>query len=122
MCSGLVACANVAGEAESNGSQFFITLDRCDQLDRQNTIFGRVEGNSIFTVARLAELEVDESDRPVDAPRVTSSEVLWPPFDDIVPRTTPAQRAAEAAEAAATRKAEEIRLRKQKGVSSTLAS
>lgn len=111
-----MACANVAGEADSNGSQFFITLDRCDHLDRQNTIFGRVEGNSIFTVARLGELEVDASDRPVDPPRITTAEVLWPPFDDIVPRTTPAQRAAEAAAVEAARKAEDIRLRKQKGL------
>lgn len=38
---GLVACAN-AGTPNSNGSQFFITLDRCDWLDRKNTIFGKV--------------------------------------------------------------------------------
>lgn len=38
---GLVACAN-AGTPHSNGSQFFISLDRCDWLDRKNTIFGKV--------------------------------------------------------------------------------
>lgn len=38
---GLVACAN-AGTPHSNGSQFFMTLDRCDWLDRKNTIFGKV--------------------------------------------------------------------------------
>lgn len=38
---GLVACAN-AGSPHSNGSQFFISLDRCDWLDRRNTIFGKV--------------------------------------------------------------------------------
>lgn len=38
---GLVACAN-AGTPNSNGSQFFITLDRCDWLDKNNTIFGKV--------------------------------------------------------------------------------
>lgn len=38
---GLVACAN-AGSPHSNGSQFFISLDRCDWLDRKNTIFGKV--------------------------------------------------------------------------------
>ena len=110
-----MACANVAGHADSNGSQFFITLDRADHLDRQNTIFGRVAGDSVFTVARLGAAEVDDSDRPVDPPKVTSAEVLWPPFDDIVPRTTPAERREAAAAAAAARKAEEIRQRKQKG-------
>ncbi len=38
---GLVACAN-AGTANTNNSQFFITLDRCDWLDKKNTIFGKV--------------------------------------------------------------------------------
>ena len=38
---GVVACAN-AGSPHSNGSQFFISLDRCDWLDRKNTIFGKV--------------------------------------------------------------------------------
>lgn len=39
---GIVACANV-GSPNSNGSQFFISLDRCDWLDRKHTIFGKVK-------------------------------------------------------------------------------
>ena len=38
---GVVACAN-AGSPHSNGSQFFISLDKCDWLDRKSTIFGKV--------------------------------------------------------------------------------
>lgn len=38
---GIVACAN-AGSPHSNGSQFFISLDKCEWLDRKNTIFGKV--------------------------------------------------------------------------------
>lgn len=38
---GLVACAN-EGSPNSNGSQFFMSLDRCDWLDRKHTIFGKV--------------------------------------------------------------------------------
>lgn len=43
---GLVACAN-AGSPHSNGSQFFVTLDRCDWLDKKNTIFGKVDPHII---------------------------------------------------------------------------
>lgn len=39
--------------------------------------------------------QVDEDDRPVDPPLIKSIEVLWNPFDDIVPRTTPQERQAQ---------------------------
>uniref|UniRef100_A0A0D9V2A4 PPIase cyclophilin-type domain-containing protein n=1 Tax=Leersia perrieri TaxID=77586 RepID=A0A0D9V2A4_9ORYZ len=82
---GLVACAN-AGTPHSNGSQFFITLDRCDWLDKKNTIFGKVTGDSIFNLLALADIETDQDDRPVYPQKILSVEVLWNPFDDIVPR------------------------------------
>ncbi|XP_031372632.1 peptidyl-prolyl cis-trans isomerase CYP57 [Punica granatum] len=106
---GLVACAN-AGKLNSNLSQFFITLDRCDWLDRKHTIFGKVTGDSIFNLSRLAELETDDNDRPLDPPpKIISVEVLWNPFEDIVPRA-PARPAAQPA--AETEKKQT----KQKGV------
>lgn len=41
-------------------------------------------------------VQVDESnDRPTDPPKITSVEVLWNPFEDIVPRTTAAERRAQ---------------------------
>ncbi|KAF6157240.1 hypothetical protein GIB67_041701 [Kingdonia uniflora] len=83
---GLVACAN-AGSPHSNGSQFFMTLDRCDWLDKKHTIFGKVTGESVFNLLRLGEVETDKSDRPLDIPpKILSVEVLWNPFDDIIPR------------------------------------
>lgn len=82
---GLVACAN-AGTPHSNGSQFFITLDRCDWLDKKNTIFGKVTGDSIFNLLALADVETDKDDRPVYPQKILSVEVLWDPFEDIVPR------------------------------------
>jgi cyclophilin family peptidyl-prolyl cis-trans isomerase len=82
---GLVACAN-AGTPHSNGSQFFISLDRCDWLDKKNTIFGKVTGDSIFNLLALADIETDKDDRPVYPQKILSVEVLWNPFDDIVPR------------------------------------
>ncbi|KDP34070.1 hypothetical protein JCGZ_07641 [Jatropha curcas] len=86
---GIVACAN-AGSPHSNGSQFFISLDKCDWLDRKNTIFGKVTGDSIYNLLAIGEVETDKDDRPLDpVPKIKSVEVLWNPFDDIVPRRTP---------------------------------
>lgn len=110
-----MACANEAGKADSNGSQFFITTERCDHLDRQNTIFGRVSGDTVFTVLRIQEVEVDDHDRPADPPTITSCEVLLPPFDDIVPRITPEERRAKAAAAVEAKRLAEVRERKQHG-------
>ncbi|KAK7261017.1 hypothetical protein RIF29_27320 [Crotalaria pallida] len=84
---GIVAMAN-AGPPNSNGSQFFITLDRCDWLDRKHTIFGKVTGDTMYNLLRVGEVETDKNDRPLDpAPKILSVEVLWNPFEDIVPRT-----------------------------------
>ncbi|KAJ7966402.1 putative Peptidyl-prolyl cis-trans isomerase [Quillaja saponaria] len=86
---GIVAMAN-AGSPHSNGSQFFITLDRTDQLDRKHSIFGKVTGDTIYNLTRLGEIETDSDDRPLDPPpRILSVEVLWNPFDDIIPRAPP---------------------------------
>ena len=43
---GQVAMAN-EGKRDSNGSQFFITLDQCRHLDRKHTIFGKVAGQML---------------------------------------------------------------------------
>lgn len=53
---GLVAMANSA--PHSNGSQFFVTLDRCDWLDKRHTIFGKVTGTSVYNLNRFNELEL----------------------------------------------------------------
>jgi peptidyl-prolyl cis-trans isomerase SDCCAG10 len=44
----------------------------------------------------MPPLQVDEeTDRPTDPPIITGVEVLWNPFEDIVPRTTAAERRAQ---------------------------
>ena len=48
----------------TNGSQFFITLDRCEWLDNKHTIFGKITGNSLYNINRFGELECDAKDRP----------------------------------------------------------
>jgi peptidyl-prolyl cis-trans isomerase SDCCAG10 len=82
---GQVAMAN-ENKPNSNHSQFFITLGSCEWIDRKHTIFGKVTGNTIYNVIRMGEVEVDSTDRPVDKIYIISTEVLWNPFDDIVPR------------------------------------
>nr|CAG8469685.1 5942_t:CDS:10 [Entrophospora candida] len=81
---GLVAMAN-AGKND-NRSQFFITLDRTDELQNKHTIFGKVVDDTIFNVLKIGELEVDENERPLYPPQIISTEVVWNPFDDIIPR------------------------------------
>eukprot|EP00887_Chlorella_sp_A99_P005820 scaffold1.g5820.t1 len=48
----------------TNGSQFFVTLDRADHCDRQYTIFGKVTGDTIYNLLRFNELDVGADDRP----------------------------------------------------------
>ncbi len=82
---GQVAMAN-ENRPNTNLSQFFITLGPCEWLNRKHTIFGKITGNTIFNVLKLGEVEVGPNDRPVDLVKINSIEVLWNPFDDIVPR------------------------------------
>lgn len=64
-------------EDGSYGSQFFITLANAErELNGQCTLFGRVEGDSIFTVLKIADAElVEGSERPVYPVKVKSCEV-----------------------------------------------
>lgn len=74
---GIVACAN-QNEPHTNLSQFFISLDKCDWLDRKNTIFGKVVGDTIFNLARLNELDVSVCVCPLYVPYVPSNDAtLW---------------------------------------------
>ena len=75
-----------SGTPDSNGSQFFITLGECSELQKKHTIFGKVSGNTIFNVLRMAELETDSNERPLEPPSIRKTEVLNNPFDDIEPR------------------------------------
>jgi peptidyl-prolyl cis-trans isomerase SDCCAG10 len=82
---GLVGCANAG--ANDNGSQFFITLGRADELTKKHTLFGKVTGDTLYNLVQFNEIPTDMEDRPLDPiPRITRTEVLQNPFDDIVPR------------------------------------
>nr|XP_046231668.1 spliceosome-associated protein CWC27 homolog isoform X2 [Scatophagus argus] len=83
---GLVAMANAG--PHDNGSQFFFTLGRADELNNKHTIFGKVTGDTVYNMLRLAEVECDNEERPLNPHKIKSAEVLHSPFDDIVPRET----------------------------------
>uniref|UniRef100_A0AAR2L346 Spliceosome-associated protein CWC27 homolog n=1 Tax=Pygocentrus nattereri TaxID=42514 RepID=A0AAR2L346_PYGNA len=57
---GLVAMANAG--PHDNGSQFFFTLGRADELNNKHTIFGKVTGDTVYNMLRLAEVECDSNE------------------------------------------------------------
>jgi peptidyl-prolyl cis-trans isomerase SDCCAG10 len=54
-----------ANEKDANGSQFFMTLDSCEWLNKKHTIFGKVVGQTIFNMLRMGDVDTDANDRPV---------------------------------------------------------
>uniref|UniRef100_A0A2K5Y7W3 Spliceosome-associated protein CWC27 homolog n=1 Tax=Mandrillus leucophaeus TaxID=9568 RepID=A0A2K5Y7W3_MANLE len=81
---GLVAMANAG--SHDNGSQFFFTLGRADELNNKHTIFGKVTGDTVYNMLRLSEVDIDDEERPHNPHKIRSCEVLFNPFDDIIPR------------------------------------
>ncbi|KAI6881776.1 hypothetical protein KC363_g7122 [Hortaea werneckii] len=61
--AGLVCSANRG--KDTNGSQFFITLESCPHLNGKHTIFGRlVSGHG--TLEKIARVDVDGNDKPYE--------------------------------------------------------
>lgn len=81
---GLVGMAN-SGKND-NGSQIFFTFAATAELQNQNTLFGKVTGDTIFNMLKLEEGMVDHNERPLYPHKITKTVILNNPFDDIVPR------------------------------------
>lgn len=81
---GLVAMAN-SGK-DDNGSQFFFTLGEATELQNKHTIFGKVGGDTIYNVLKMQDSDIDANERPVYPYKISKTEILMNPFDDIVPR------------------------------------
>jgi len=81
---GLVAMAN-AGK-DDNGSQFFFTLGPTKELQNKHTIFGKVVGDTIYNMIRLAEGHLEDGERPKFPHKILKTRVLINPFPDIEPR------------------------------------
>ncbi|KAF9653306.1 cyclophilin-like protein [Thelephora ganbajun] len=109
---GLVACAN-NGTKNSNDSQFFITLDRAEELHGKHTAFGRCVGDTIYNVMKIGAMEIDKNERPIYPPKIKSIRIVDNPFDDIVPRITAEEkRAQQRAREQAQKEREEAQRRK----------
>lgn len=82
---GLLGMANTG--KDDNGSQFFLTLAVTKELEGKHTLFGRVEGDTIFNLVKMGEADLVEgegSERPMYPTRITGAEVLVNPFEDMV--------------------------------------
>ncbi|KAI0433239.1 cyclophilin-like protein [Xylaria sp. FL1042] len=88
---GLLGMANES-KPDTNGSQFFFTLDKAEELNNKNTVFGRIVGDTIYNLARMGEAEIAEgSERPLYPIKITGTEILVNPFDDMKKRIRIAQ-------------------------------
>ena len=83
---GIVAMAN-KNKPNSNGSQFFITLDKCPEMDKIYTIFGKVTGPTYFNAVTISNLSANEygfpSMKDEEKPKITNTEVVINPFKDL---------------------------------------
>ncbi|KAK5071935.1 Peptidyl-prolyl isomerase cwc27 [Lithohypha guttulata] len=79
---GLARMSDEKGNAQGQyGSQWFITLGDCRaELDGKCTMFGRIEGDGIYNVMRIAGGEVVEgAERPVYPEKILNVEILEMP-------------------------------------------
>ncbi|EXJ60581.1 hypothetical protein A1O7_04734 [Cladophialophora yegresii CBS 114405] len=94
---GLVGMAKGTGPGAGYGTQFFITLGDCRaQLDGKCTMFGRVEGDGIYNVVKIAEGELLEgSERPMYPEKILKAEVLEMPKGDAWQKMRKRQKVAD---------------------------
>jgi peptidyl-prolyl cis-trans isomerase SDCCAG10 len=90
---GLLGMANT-GKKDDNGSQFFFTLAATPELQDKNTMFGRVVGETIYNLMKMAEAEIRDGseDQPMYPTNITSTEIIINPFEDMVKRARVAER------------------------------
>ena len=80
---GLVGMVNQG--PNTNGSQFFFTLDSTPELDKKNTLFGKVVGKTVFNMLKLGEGEII-GETPVRTHKILKTEIISNPYDDMVAR------------------------------------
>ena len=85
---GLLGMANT-GKKDDNGSQFFLTLGKTEELNGRNTMFGRVVGDTIYNLMKMGESDLvggEGSERPLYPTTITGAEVLVNPFEGMTAR------------------------------------
>lgn len=70
---GLLAMANAG--ANTNRSQFFITVSRAAWLNGRHTIFGELKAG-FDTLSALQEVKTDDKDRPLQTQRIIKARIL----------------------------------------------
>lgn len=90
---GLLGMANT-GKKDDNGSQFFFTLAPTPELQEKNTMFGRVVGETVYNLMKMAEAEIRDGseDQPMYPTKITSTEIIINPFEDMAKRVRVAER------------------------------
>ncbi|KAM0547460.1 hypothetical protein ACHAO7_007295 [Fusarium culmorum] len=84
---GLLGSANES-RPDTNGSQFFFTLDTAEELNGKNTMFGRIAGDTVYNLAKMGEGEVDgATERPTYPVKIERIEILVNPFEDMKKRS-----------------------------------
>ncbi|KEG03104.1 hypothetical protein YYE_02035 [Plasmodium vinckei vinckei] len=83
---GCVAFANLNIDNPSNGSQFFITLDKSESLNNKSTIFGKVAKHSLYNLMKFNNIKTNKNDEPIeDVPYIEYIKVIENPFHHLVP-------------------------------------
>jgi peptidyl-prolyl cis-trans isomerase-like 1 len=70
--AGILAMANSG--ANTNGSQFYITLAPTQHLDGKHTIFGRVY-SGMAVIKRIGMVDTDNNDRPKEDVEIRSATI-----------------------------------------------
>ncbi|CAF3425859.1 unnamed protein product, partial [Rotaria socialis] len=80
---GLVGMVNQG--PNTNAGQFFFTLGTTPELEKKNTLFGKVVGNTLFNMLKLGEGEII-GETPVHKHKIIKTEIISNPFDNMEPR------------------------------------
>ncbi|CAF3647970.1 unnamed protein product [Rotaria socialis] len=80
---GLVGMVNQG--PNTNAGQFFFTLGTTPELEKKNTLFGKVVGNTLFNMLKLGEGEII-GETPAHKHKIIKTEIISNPFDNMEPR------------------------------------